>query len=157
MNRRLTLDKLPARVLRELDLETAFYASRLVIAAERLQVFRKLEKGRRTARSLGRSLGIHAHYARRFFDDVLVSTAAERGEIAVHVVSDRTSPIPGQLEAELVDFAGETLWQQSRTLSVVPQASRAELRVPRGAIRGMIWLPVTAMASKKSCPRDGRP
>ncbi len=68
MDRRLTLDKLPARVLRELDLETVFFASRLVIAAERLQVFRKLADGPRTARSLGRAAGIHARYARRFLD-----------------------------------------------------------------------------------------
>lgn len=69
MERRFTLDKLPARVLRELELETAFFASRLVVAAERLQVFRRLAGGRwRTARSLGRSVGIHARYAHRFFD-----------------------------------------------------------------------------------------
>ena len=48
MERLLTLDKLPARVLKELNLETVFFASRLVIAAERLQVFRKLAGGPRT-------------------------------------------------------------------------------------------------------------
>jgi hypothetical protein len=40
--RELTLDKLPKNILAKLDLETVFKASRCVIAAERLQIFRRL-------------------------------------------------------------------------------------------------------------------
>ena len=39
---RFTLEKLPRRVLKEMDVESAFMMSRVIIAAERLQVFRLL-------------------------------------------------------------------------------------------------------------------
>ena len=42
MSRELTLDKLPKRVLEKLDIESAYGASRCVLAAERLKVFRTL-------------------------------------------------------------------------------------------------------------------
>lgn len=54
----LTLDKLPKKVLSRIDLQTAFAASRCVIAAERLQVFRKLHGKELTAAALGRKIDI---------------------------------------------------------------------------------------------------
>ncbi len=54
----LTLDKLPKKVLARIDLQTAFAASRCVIAAERLQLFRKLHGRKLTAAALGRKIGI---------------------------------------------------------------------------------------------------
>jgi hypothetical protein len=64
----LTLDKLPLRVLAKLDLETVFNASRCVIAAERLLVFRKLHDKELTAVDLGRRVGIHPKYCESFLD-----------------------------------------------------------------------------------------
>ena len=55
----LTLDKLPKRLLAGLDIETVFKASRCVIAAERLQLFRKLEGKELTAAEIGRRVGLH--------------------------------------------------------------------------------------------------
>jgi protein-L-isoaspartate O-methyltransferase len=69
---RFTLDRLPSRVLGELDLQTVFMASRLVIAAERLQVFRKLSGKSRSAAALRKVLGIHPAYS-DYFLDALVS------------------------------------------------------------------------------------
>lgn len=54
--KRFTLDKLPRRVLQELDVERAFLASRAVIAAERLTVFRLLHKKRLTASQIAARL-----------------------------------------------------------------------------------------------------
>jgi len=69
--RELTLDKLPKKVLAKLDLETVFKASRCVIAAERLLVFRKLHGKELSAAQLGRRAGIHRKYCEPFLDFLL--------------------------------------------------------------------------------------
>lgn len=53
-----TLDKLPKRVLAKIDLQTAFMASRCVVAAEKLQIFRKLHGEKLSAAAIGRKTGI---------------------------------------------------------------------------------------------------
>lgn len=54
----LTLDRLPRKVLEKIDLQTAFMISRCVVAAERLQVFRKLHNKSLSAAAIGRKIGI---------------------------------------------------------------------------------------------------
>lgn len=66
--RELTLDKLPKRVLAELNLETVFKASRCVIAAERFLVFRKLHGRKLSAADIARRTGIRAKYCESFLD-----------------------------------------------------------------------------------------
>jgi hypothetical protein len=66
--RELTLDKLPQRVLKKLDLETVFKASRCVIAAEKLLVFRRLHGRELSAAALGKRAGIHRKYCEEFLD-----------------------------------------------------------------------------------------
>ena len=46
---RPTLDKFPASVLAQIDIQTAFIVSRLIIAAERIQIFRVLHSKNMTA------------------------------------------------------------------------------------------------------------
>jgi protein-L-isoaspartate O-methyltransferase len=70
--RELKLDKLPKKVLAKLDLETVFIASRCVIAAERLLLFRKLGERELSAAAIGRRAGIHRRHCESFLD-VLVS------------------------------------------------------------------------------------
>lgn len=70
--KKLTLDKLPKRVLANLDLETAFVASRSVVAAERLELFRRLNGKKLSATVIGRRTGIHRRHCEPFLD-VLVS------------------------------------------------------------------------------------
>ncbi|NIM90934.1 MAG: methyltransferase, partial [Candidatus Aminicenantes bacterium] len=69
---RLTLDKLPRKILAKMDLETAFMASRLTITAERLQLFRELHGKMLSAARIGKKLKIHQRYL-LFFLDALVS------------------------------------------------------------------------------------
>lgn len=59
---RLTLDKLPRAVLQKLDLETVFMSSRLITAAEQLQIFRKLHGKKLPAIKIGKMLGIHPKF-----------------------------------------------------------------------------------------------
>lgn len=63
-----TLDKLPKDVLAQIDVQRAFIVSRLVIAAERLQVFRLLHGRRMKAEIVGRTLKLHSSYVRGFLD-----------------------------------------------------------------------------------------
>lgn len=65
---KLTLDRLPRKVLKQLDLETCFMASRLVLAAERLQVFRRLQGRKLAASALGRMLKLHPRYSEDFLN-----------------------------------------------------------------------------------------
>lgn len=55
---KFTLDKLPKKVLAKIDLQTAFMASRCVIAAEQLKLFRKLDGKQLSAPAIGRLTGI---------------------------------------------------------------------------------------------------
>jgi predicted nicotinamide N-methyase len=67
-----TLDKFPKRVLAKIDIQRAFIVSRLIVAAERLQLFRALDNKRMTAAEIGRSLKIHRPYLVPFLN-VMVS------------------------------------------------------------------------------------
>jgi hypothetical protein len=66
--RELTLDRLPKRVLAKLNMETVFSASRCVIAAERLMVFRKLYGRELSAADISRRTGIHGKHCESFLD-----------------------------------------------------------------------------------------
>ena len=66
--RELTLDKLPKKVLAKLDLETVFKASRCILAAERLLVFRKLHEKELPAVDISRRTGIKRRHCEPFLD-----------------------------------------------------------------------------------------
>ena len=61
-----TLDKLPEKILARIDLETAFMISRCVVAAERLQVFRKLHGKKLSAAAIGRMIGVRGWRVQAF-------------------------------------------------------------------------------------------
>ncbi len=66
-----TLDKFPKAVLAEISIERAFVVSRLVVAAESLQLFRLLEGKRMRAEAIGRVLKIHKRYVSGFLDSLV--------------------------------------------------------------------------------------
>lgn len=63
-----TLDKFPRRVLAQIDIQTAFLVSRLIVAAERLEVFRALDGKRMTADAIGAALRVHRRYLTPFLN-----------------------------------------------------------------------------------------
>ncbi len=63
---KMTLDKLPRSVLAKIDLQEAFMISRCVVAAERLQLFRKLHGKQLTAEAIGKKMGIQKNYLVQF-------------------------------------------------------------------------------------------
>lgn len=63
-----TLDKFPLRVLAQLDIQRTFIASRLIVAAERLRLFRVLHRRRMTAVAIARILKLHPSHSSAFLD-----------------------------------------------------------------------------------------
>jgi predicted nicotinamide N-methyase len=66
-----TLDKFPKRVLAKIDIQRAFILSRLIIAAERLQLFRALHDKPMTAEAIGKSLKLHKLYLLPFLNTMV--------------------------------------------------------------------------------------
>jgi len=66
-----TLDKFPKKALAAIDIQTAFIVSRLIVAAERLQVFRTLHSKRMKAAAIGRALKIHKSYRDPFLNSLV--------------------------------------------------------------------------------------
>jgi tRNA A58 N-methylase Trm61 len=115
---KLTLDKLPRKVLKKLSLDTVFMASRVVIAAERLQVFRKLHGRKLSVTAIGKMLGVHRRYLAQFLD-ALVSLGLLRKDDTLywnsalaekHFITERTIFWTRQFSSECVeDFEGLTV------------------------------------------------
>ena len=63
-----TLDKFPREVLAGIDIQKAFIVSRLVVAAEKLQLFRLLDGKRMKSEAIGRTLKIHPYYLEPFLN-----------------------------------------------------------------------------------------
>jgi beta-mannosidase len=74
------------------------------------------------------------YYARRFFAPLLVSTAEEEGRVSVFVVSDRTEPVSGTLEARLLGLDGRVLWERSEKVGVAPLSSQRVLGIEEAAL-----------------------
>ena len=64
------------------------------------------------------------YYARRFYDDVLVSPYEHDGKIDIYVVSDKLQPLSGKIHARLMDFSGNVLLEKSQDVQL-PAASSA--------------------------------
>jgi beta-mannosidase len=67
------------------------------------------------------------YYARRFYDDVLVSPYAHDGEVEIFVVSDKLQSLSGTIHARLMDFSGNVLLEKSQDVQVGAASSRAYL------------------------------
>src|ERR1700723_800386 len=63
------------------------------------------------------------YYARRFYDDVLVSPFAHDGKVDVYVVSDKLQPLSGQIHWRLLDFNGKVLMEKTQDAQVPAQSS----------------------------------
>jgi beta-mannosidase len=83
----------------------------------------------------GRWKALH-YYARRFYDDLLVSLDQEEdaNEVGVHVTSDRTTTVKASLRVVLLDLAGGVLWERREDLEIAPLASQRALVVPKATL-----------------------
>lgn len=67
------------------------------------------------------------YYARRFYNDLLISPNVQNGYLKLYVVSDRVKPVPAQIRVTLMNFDGATLKNFVHDVNVAPLASRSYL------------------------------
>jgi beta-mannosidase len=70
------------------------------------------------------------YYARRFYNDLLVSPNEENSALQIYVVSDKQQTQPAQLRVRLMDLAGKMLEEKSQDIQVKPLASDVYLSLP---------------------------
>jgi beta-mannosidase len=67
------------------------------------------------------------YYARRFYDDVLISPYLHDNKVDVFVVSDKLQAISGVIHYRMLDFNGQTLLEQTREVQIPAQSSTSYL------------------------------
>lgn len=67
------------------------------------------------------------YYARRFYDDVLISPFLHDGKVDVYVVSDKLEPLSGTVHLRLLDFSGKSLFDQTKQVQIPAQSSAIDV------------------------------
>jgi beta-mannosidase len=70
----------------------------------------------------GRWKALH-YYARRFYDDVLISPFLHEDKIDVYVVSDKLQPLSGTVHTRLLDFSGKAVLDERKDIQIPAQSS----------------------------------
>jgi beta-mannosidase len=71
------------------------------------------------------------YYARRFYDDMIVSPYEHDGKVDVYVVSDKLAPLTAQVRARLLDFSGKVLMEKTQNVQVPAQSSAVYFTLDR--------------------------
>jgi len=77
----------------------------------------------------GRWKALH-YYARRFYAPLLVSPHQEEGNVAVYVISDKTTPTVATLRVRILSFDGAVLSDKSQPVTITPLSSKVYLTIP---------------------------
>jgi len=64
------------------------------------------------------------YYARRFYDDLLVSPWEDNNTASVSVVSDKLQPTAAELRVRVLDFQGKTLLEKTQAITVPELSSK---------------------------------
>lgn len=70
------------------------------------------------------------YYARRFYNDLLISPHVENDNLNLYVVSDRTQAVPAEIKMSLMDFDGHVLTNNSKGVTIAPLQSNSYLSIP---------------------------
>jgi beta-mannosidase len=81
----------------------------------------------------GRWKALH-YYARRFYDDVLVSPFLHDDKLDVYVVSDKLQALSGTIHMRLLDFSGNVLLDQTKDVSIPAQSSAIYFSVDKATL-----------------------
>ena len=81
----------------------------------------------------GRWKALH-YYARRFYDDVLISPFLHDDKVDVYVVSDKLQPLSGTVHMRLLDFSGAVLLEQTKEVQVPAQSNAIYFSVDKSAL-----------------------
>jgi beta-mannosidase len=74
------------------------------------------------------------YYARRFYDDVLISPFLHDDKVDVYVVSDKLQPLSGTIRIRLMDFSGSVLFDQNKDVQIPAQSSVTYLTIDKNAL-----------------------
>jgi beta-mannosidase len=74
------------------------------------------------------------YYARRFYDDVLISPFLHDDKVDVYVVSDKLEPLSGTIHMRLLDFSGSSLLDQTKDIQIPAQSSAIYFSVDKAAL-----------------------
>jgi beta-mannosidase len=80
----------------------------------------------------GRWKALH-YYARRFYDDVLISPFLHDDKVDVYVVSDKLEPLTGTVHTRLLDFSGNVLVDQTKEVQIPAQSNAIYFSVDKAA------------------------
>jgi beta-mannosidase len=72
------------------------------------------------------------YYARRFYDDVLISPFLHDDQLDIYVVSDKQQPFSGKIRVRLLDFTGKTFLDQTQEIQVPALSSAIYLKLAKG-------------------------
>jgi beta-mannosidase len=78
----------------------------------------------------GRWKALH-YYARRFYDDVLVSPFLHDDKVDIYVITDKLQPFSGTIHTRLLDFSGKTLLDQTKDIQAPAQSSAIYLTLDK--------------------------
>jgi beta-mannosidase len=81
----------------------------------------------------GRWKALH-YYARRFYDDVLISPFLHDDKVDVYVVSDKLQPLAATIHMRLLDFSGNSLLDQTKEAKVPAQSNAIYFTVDKAAM-----------------------
>ena len=81
----------------------------------------------------GRWKALH-YYARRFYDDVLISPFLHDDKVDVYVVSDKLRAISGTIHMRLLDFSGSSLLDESKEIQIPAQSNAIYFSVDKAAL-----------------------
>jgi beta-mannosidase len=104
----------------------------------------------------GRWKALH-YYARRFYDDVLISPFLHEDKIDVYVVSDKLQPLSGTVHTRLLDFSGKAVLDERKDIQIPAQSSaiyftlnKADLSAKADLERSFLVFDLEVNGKKKS-------
>jgi len=65
------------------------------------------------------------YYAKRFYNDLLISPTVHDGDLQLYVVSDRVNAVPAKIKVTVMSFDGSTLKTLERDVTIAPLTSRS--------------------------------
>ena len=74
------------------------------------------------------------YYARRFYDDVLISPFLHDDKVDVYVVSDKLQPLSGTIHMRLLDYSGNSLLDETKDVQVPAQSNTIYFTVEKASL-----------------------
>ncbi len=73
-------------------------------------------------------------YARRFYDDLLISAVDRGTDVDTYIVSDKLQPVPATLHIRTMDLSGRVFFEQSKDMTIPPASSVVAITTPRSEL-----------------------